>query len=42
MATVLTAAKLAIVSAEPQNRKDMSTEELDAEILGLLVGYIRG
>ena len=42
MATVFMAAKLAIVAAEPQNRKDMSTEELDAEILGLLVGYIRG
>lgn len=42
MAAVLTAAKLAILSAEPQSRKDMDTVELDAEILGLLVPYIRG
>lgn len=42
LATVMTAAKLAILSAEPQSRKDMDTVELDAEILGLLVPYIRG
>jgi hypothetical protein len=41
LATVMTAAKFAILSAEPQMRTGMDTVELDAEILGLLVPFIR-
>jgi hypothetical protein len=41
LATVFQAAKFAIVSAEPQMREGMDTLELDAEILTLLLPYIR-
>ena len=40
-ATILQAFKLAIVGAEPDQRKDMSTTELDAEILSAIAPYIR-
>lgn len=41
LACVYQAAKFAILGAEPEMRKDMSTVELDAEILSLIAPYIR-
>jgi hypothetical protein len=41
LATILQAFKFAVIGAEPEQRKDMSTLELDAEILSLIAPYIR-
>lgn len=41
MAAILQAFKLAVVGAEPEQRKEMSTAELDAEILSAIAPYIR-
>lgn len=41
VATILEAFKTAVVSAEPEARKDLSLAELDAEILSYIAPYIR-
>lgn len=40
-AAIFQAMKFALLGAEPEQRKDLSTAELDAEILGLIAPYIR-
>lgn len=40
-ACILQAMKLAVIGVEPETRKDMSTAELDAEILTLIAPWIR-
>lgn len=41
LACVLQAMKFVLLGAEPEVRKDMSTEEIDSEIAGLLIPFAR-